>query len=142
MSFKIPGFVEKRLFDEGQWVEAGKVVALLDTSDLLCDVQARHADVALAQAAKDEVDNGSRPEEIAAARAAKDKAEHAWLDAKAGSREPGNRRRRGGRRRRPGRRGPAPQRTVARGPSARRNPASPSRTTTAPSRFTKWPSSG
>jgi HlyD family secretion protein len=86
VSFKIPGFVEKRLFDEGQWVEAGEVVALLDTSDLLCDVQLRRADVALAQAAKDEVDHGSRREEIAAAQAAKDKAEHAWIDAKSGSR--------------------------------------------------------
>lgn len=87
VSFKIPGFVEKRLFDEGQWVEAGDIVALLDTSDLLCDVQLRRADVALAQAAKDEVDHGSRPDEIVAARAAKDKAEHLWLDLKAGSRD-------------------------------------------------------
>jgi HlyD family secretion protein len=87
VSFKIPGIVEKRLVDEGEWVEAGQVVTLLDTSDLLCDVELRRADVALAKAAKDEVDHGPRPEEIAAARAVRDKAEHAWRDLKAGSRE-------------------------------------------------------
>ena len=34
MAFKIPGRVEKRLFDEGQMVKQGQLVAVLDTADL------------------------------------------------------------------------------------------------------------
>jgi HlyD family secretion protein len=86
VSFKIPGRVERRLFDEGQMVKQDEVVAELDTSDLLCDVAQRHAELHVAEAALAELVAGSRKEEIAAANAAMEKAQHALDDLLAGSR--------------------------------------------------------
>jgi len=70
MSFKIPGRVTERPVDEGETVAAGALVASLETTDLLCDVAARRADLALATATLAELENGSRPEEKAVAAAA------------------------------------------------------------------------
>lgn len=86
VSFKIPGRVEKRFVDEGEIVAQGAPVAVLDTSDLLCEVAARKAELQVAQAALAELLAGSRPQEIAAAKAAVKKAEHALTDLEAGSR--------------------------------------------------------
>ncbi|MGA2068151.1 MAG: efflux RND transporter periplasmic adaptor subunit [Thermoguttaceae bacterium] len=74
ISFKIPGRVVQREFDEGQDVTSGAVVARLDTGDLDADVAGREADVQVAQAALDELLAGSRTEEINAARAAMERA--------------------------------------------------------------------
>ena len=38
VAFKIAGRVEKRLFDEGEMVKQGQLVAELDTADLQCNV--------------------------------------------------------------------------------------------------------
>lgn len=78
VAFKIAGRVEKRLVEEGQLVEAGQVVARLDSSDLNWDVALRRAELQAARVAVAELEAGSRPEEIAAAKAAMDKA-HALL---------------------------------------------------------------
>ncbi|MGD0900532.1 MAG: efflux RND transporter periplasmic adaptor subunit [Thermoguttaceae bacterium] len=86
ISFKIPGRVEKRFFDEGQSVLGGQEVARLDTADLDADVAARKADIQVAQAALDELLAGSRPDEINAARAAMDKARAALTELQNGSR--------------------------------------------------------
>ncbi len=87
VSFKIAGRLDQRLVDEGQIVSPGAEVARLDTSDLICDVQARQADLELAKAALAELEAGSRPDEIAAAVAAKQKAKAALDDLVAGSRD-------------------------------------------------------
>jgi HlyD family secretion protein len=86
ISFKIPGRVEERMFDEGDSVVQGQEVARLDTADLDADVAARKADIRVAQAALDELLAGSRPEEIQAAQAAADKARAALLELQHGSR--------------------------------------------------------
>jgi HlyD family secretion protein len=44
VSFKIPGRVEERLFDEGQPIQAGKVVARLDAAELQREVALRRAE--------------------------------------------------------------------------------------------------
>jgi HlyD family secretion protein len=64
VSFKIPGRVEKRFVDEGDSVQAGQRVALLDSSELRDEVAMRRAEVHTAQAALAELQHGSRPEEI------------------------------------------------------------------------------
>jgi len=46
VAFKIAGRVERRLFDEGEMVKQGQLVAELDTADLQCNVEVRRAEVA------------------------------------------------------------------------------------------------
>jgi HlyD family secretion protein len=79
VSFKIAGRVEERLFDEGELVKAGDVVARLETGELTAEVGLRRAELQAAQAALDELEAGSRPEEIARAEAAAQEAQ-AYLD--------------------------------------------------------------
>jgi HlyD family secretion protein len=86
IAFKIPGHVVERVFDEGQKVARGAVVARLDTADLQCNVDLGQAEVQTAAAALAELKAGSRKEEIDAAEAAWHKAEHALADLEAGSR--------------------------------------------------------
>jgi len=69
VSFKIPGHVVQRLVDEGELVEKGAVVALLETADLRSEVAMRQAELEAAKAALAELEAGSRPQEIAAAEA-------------------------------------------------------------------------
>lgn len=64
VSFKIPGRVEKRFVDEGEAVQAGQPIALLDSSELRDEVAVREAEVRTAQAQLQELQHGSRPEEI------------------------------------------------------------------------------
>ena len=87
VSFKIGGPMQQRPIDEGEMVKKGQLVALLDTSDLLCDVALREAELAAAKAALDELEAGSRLEEIASAKAAMEKAAATWEDLKLGSRQ-------------------------------------------------------
>jgi len=70
LGFKIPGRVVARPVDEGYLVKKGDLIAQLDTSDLECEVSARAAELAVAQAALAELLAGSRVEEIASAEAA------------------------------------------------------------------------
>jgi HlyD family secretion protein len=86
VAFKIPGRVEKRFFDEGQFVHAGDVVASLDTADLRATVAMRQAEVQTAKAALAELLAGSRPQEIESAEAAMERAAHGLADLEAGSR--------------------------------------------------------
>ena len=69
-SFKVGGRVEKRAVDEGESVNAGQLLATLDTSDLEQDVALRRADLRAANAVLAELEAGSRREEIGQARAA------------------------------------------------------------------------
>jgi len=85
VSFKIAGRVQQRLIDEGEIVEKGATVAVLDAKDLEAEVKMREAELRLAEAAEKEL-RGSRPEEIQAAEAAWRRAEAALADLKAGAR--------------------------------------------------------
>jgi HlyD family secretion protein len=86
VAFKIGGRVEKRLFDEGQMVRQGDLVAVLEDADLKSNVALRRAELQVAQAALAELLAGSRVEDIAAAKAAMAKAAHALADLEAGPR--------------------------------------------------------
>ncbi len=88
VAFKIPGRVVERLFDEGQMVKKDERVAVLDTSDLDCNVALRRAEVKAAEAALAELLAGSRPQEIEAAKAAMERAAHILQDREAGPRAP------------------------------------------------------
>ncbi|HEX5773097.1 MAG TPA: efflux RND transporter periplasmic adaptor subunit [Geomobilimonas sp.] len=74
-SFKIPGRVMERLVDEGVRVEAGQLVARLDSTDLAKEVALRQADVQAARAVLAELEAGSRKEEIGQAEATLARAE-------------------------------------------------------------------
>jgi len=74
VSFKIPGIVRARLVSEGERVEQGQIVALLESADLEQETAARAAELRSALAFLDELEAGYRPEEIAQAQAAADRA--------------------------------------------------------------------
>ncbi len=86
VSFKIGGRVVERRVDEGELVEAGKKIAVLESEDLKKDVAVKDAAFRAAQAAWKEVDNGSREEEKKASRAAVEKADQLHKELENGSR--------------------------------------------------------
>jgi len=86
LSFRIPGWVDKRLVDEGQLVTKDQVVALLDPTELSQEVELNNREVAAAQAALAELQAGSRPEEIAEAEQAVQQAQSRVDELVAGSR--------------------------------------------------------
>jgi HlyD family secretion protein len=69
LSFKIPGHLAERAFEEGEAAVAGQVVARLDSRDQQLAVEAAEANLALARAVLAELEAGSRPEELTMARA-------------------------------------------------------------------------
>jgi HlyD family secretion protein len=70
VSFKVPGRVLDRPVDEGVMVQAGQLVARLDSADLVHEVAIRRAAAEAARAALRELAAGSRKEEIAQSEAA------------------------------------------------------------------------
>lgn len=86
ISFKIGGWVEERLVDEGEMVEKGQVIARLENRDLKQEVAIRKAEVNEAKANLAELLAGSRPEEIREARAKLEKAQSDLDELLAGSR--------------------------------------------------------
>ncbi len=85
-SFRIPGRVEKRLVSEGETVDAGQVIARLDSVELEKEAALRKAEVAASAAALAELEAGSRPEEIARAAASVERAQARLEELLAGSR--------------------------------------------------------
>jgi HlyD family secretion protein len=85
-SFKIPGRVTERLVSEGETVEAGQIVAVLDDAELIRDVSLRRAEAAAAEAVLAEFEAGSRPEEITQAEAVARQAQARLAELEAGSR--------------------------------------------------------
>lgn len=79
VSFKVAGRVEARPVSEGEVVEAGSLVAKLDSTELAQEVALRRAEVQAAEASLAELLAGSRPEEVAESEAAAQKAQ-AWAD--------------------------------------------------------------
>ncbi|MGO9112201.1 MAG: efflux RND transporter periplasmic adaptor subunit [Thermoguttaceae bacterium] len=86
ISFKIPGRVEKRNFDEGEAVKQGDPMAELETADLQADAALARGQLQAADAALAELLAGSRPDEIAASLAAMQKAQANYEELKTGSR--------------------------------------------------------
>lgn len=86
LGFKIPGRVTERFVSEGELIEAGQTVALLENKDLEQEVALTDAETQTAMAALKEFEAGSRPEEIAEARATMDKALARMEELLAGSR--------------------------------------------------------
>ncbi|OYW55428.1 MAG: hypothetical protein B7Y80_14145 [Hyphomicrobium sp. 32-62-53] len=69
LAFKVAGRIAEMKVDEGDKVEAGKIVASLDKSYFAEEVRLVRARVAAQTAVVARLENGSRPEEIAQARA-------------------------------------------------------------------------
>jgi HlyD family secretion protein len=86
LSFRIPGWVERRTVSEGQLVQGGQEVAALDRTELTQEVELRKREIAAARAALAEVEAGSRPEEIAEAEAFVAQAKARVAELEAGSR--------------------------------------------------------
>jgi membrane fusion protein YbhG len=69
VGFKIPGRIVSRFFEEGDWVNQGKVLAKLDDEDLRNRLEVARATLMSAQARLSKLLAGSRPEEIRQAEA-------------------------------------------------------------------------
>ena len=69
LGFRVPGRIERMLFEEGDPVAVGAVVATLDKRPYQDDVRQATAEVAAQAANLAKLEAGSRPEEIAQARA-------------------------------------------------------------------------
>ena len=70
LAFKVAGLLVERAVSEGGAVEKGQVVARLDDTEQLQQVEVQRAALAAAQAALADLEAGSRPQEIESARAA------------------------------------------------------------------------
>lgn len=70
VSFRIPGWVEARPVSEGETVNAGQLIANLESTELGQEVALREAEVQAYAAELAALEAGSRPQEIAVARAA------------------------------------------------------------------------
>jgi HlyD family secretion protein len=69
VGFKIPGRIVSRSYEEGDWVEKGKVLAKLDDEDLRQRLDLARATLMSAQARLNKLLAGSRPEELRQAEA-------------------------------------------------------------------------
>jgi HlyD family secretion protein len=69
VGFKISGRIVSRFFEEGDWVDKGKVLAKLDDEDLRNRLEAARATLMSSQARLSKLLAGSRPEEIRQAEA-------------------------------------------------------------------------
>ena len=69
VGFKIPGRIVSRFFEEGDWVDQGKVLAKLDEEDLRNRLEVARATMMSARARLSKLLAGSRPEEIREAEA-------------------------------------------------------------------------
>ena len=64
VGFKVSGRIVSRFFEEGDWVDQGKVLAKLDDEDLRSRLEVARATLMSAQARLSKLRAGSRPEEI------------------------------------------------------------------------------
>jgi HlyD family secretion protein len=81
LSFRISGQIADFSLEEGDSVEAGQVLARLDTDTLEALKSQSRASVAAAQAALDELENGTREEDIEMAKASLEAAKSRLLNA-------------------------------------------------------------
>ncbi len=82
VSPKISGRIEQVFVDEGDTVQAGQVIAKIESAEIEVQVAQAKANLAAAQAKLNEIKSGSRPQQIAQAGAATEQAlagfENAW----------------------------------------------------------------
>ncbi|RIA55992.1 secretion protein HlyD [Dichotomicrobium thermohalophilum] len=83
LGFRVAGRVERMLFHEGDKVEAGELLAQLDTEPFEEELALRKAEVAEAQAQLAKLEAGTRPQEIERARADVEAREAALENARA-----------------------------------------------------------
>src|SRR5512139_3393174 len=69
VGFKVSGRIVSRFFEEGDWIDQGKVLAKLDDEDLRNRLEVARATLTSAQARLGKLLAGSRPEEIRQAEA-------------------------------------------------------------------------
>jgi HlyD family secretion protein len=69
VGFKVSGRIVSRYFEEGDWIDQGKVLAKLDDEDLRNRLEVARATLSSAQARLNKLLAGSRPEEIRQAEA-------------------------------------------------------------------------
>ena len=69
LAFETPGWVDEVLVDVGDPVEAGDVLARLDTRQLALQVRQAQAALALAEAQLAQIQAGAHPDEVAAGEA-------------------------------------------------------------------------
>jgi len=86
LSFMVAGRLKDRLVSEGEIIQTGQVIALLEDAEFAQKVALQKAKVLAAQAALDELIAGSRPEEIAQAQALVQKAQARYNELSSGSR--------------------------------------------------------
>lgn len=70
LGFKVPGKIAAIHFEEGEAVQAGEVVAELESEDLRRELEAAQAQLAAARATMAKLEKGYRPQEVAQAQAA------------------------------------------------------------------------
>src|ERR1051326_1143172 len=81
---KIGGRIESVLVHEGDRVEAGQTLILLDSAELSAALEQATARVAQARASLEKLQNGYQPEEVEEARAAADAARAEFQDSRHG----------------------------------------------------------
>jgi HlyD family secretion protein len=85
LTFASSGRIDQVLVEEGQQVEAGQVLARLDTSSLEWQVARAQASLNTAQARLEQAQKPATPEDLAAAQAALDSAQASYEKAKEGA---------------------------------------------------------
>ena len=78
---EIGGSIEKLLFERGEWVKEGQLLAEIGTSSILIEVQQAEAALEMARSRLKKTERGSRPEEIRIARARVEEARAALMEA-------------------------------------------------------------
>lgn len=69
LAFKVPGLLVERAVSEGGTVTQGQIVARLDDTEQIQQIEVQRAEVAAAAAALADLEAGSRPQEIESAKA-------------------------------------------------------------------------
>jgi HlyD family secretion protein len=86
LGFRVQGRIEDRKVDEGDKVNKGQVLAILESSDQKTALAKAEATVAYNRAVVTELENGSRPEDLEKAAARVEQAKYALQELKKGTR--------------------------------------------------------
>ena len=81
LGFRVPGRIKEMLYDEGDLIETGQVIARLDKTTFIEDVQRAKGEVAKTTATYRKMINGNRPEEIKQAKEQVKEAEASYENA-------------------------------------------------------------
>lgn len=81
LAFRVPGRIKEMIYDEGDLIEAGQVIARLDQTTFNEDLERARAELSQARANQQKLINGTRPQEIKQAQALANEAEAAYKNA-------------------------------------------------------------